>query len=273
MSQPEKKPPRVPADDPRLVGLAEILAIMDRLRGEDGCPWDRAQDGRTLRPFLIEETYELLETLDEGDEKKIREELGDVLFQVVFHARLGQEKGSYDLGSVAHGIAEKLFRRHPHVFANAKVDGVQGVLASWEELKKKEGRKSALDGVPVAMPALLRAQRVQEKAARVGFDWKDASGPLGKLDEEVREVKEAIAAGDKHAIADELGDLLFSVVNAARHLDVNAEDCLRGSAKKFERRFRDMEAHLPPGTDLKGKPLEELDRLWEESKSRERGSH
>src|SRR5581483_6334519 len=186
--------------------------------GEKGCPWDRAQDERTLRPFLVEETYELLEALDEGDRKKIEEELGDVLFQVVFHARLAQEKGAYDVGTVAHGIAEKLFRRHPHVFAGGPVDGVAGVLASWEQLKKKEGRKSALDGVPLAMPALLRAQRLQEKAARVGFDWPDTSGPLGKLDEEIREVKEAIAKGDKEAIAEELGDLLFSVVNAARHL-------------------------------------------------------
>lgn len=267
----ESKPPRIAPDDPRLVGLAEMVAIMDRLRGENGCPWDRAQDSRSLRPYLLEETHELLEALDEADEKKIEEELGDVLFQVVFHSRLAQEKGRYDVGKVAHGIAEKLFRRHPHVFGDQKVEGVAGVLANWEQLKKKEGRKSALDGVPVAMPALARAQRLQEKAARMGFDWKDASGPVAKLDEELREIKEAIAKNDKQAIAEELGDLLFSVVNAARHLEVNAEDALRGSAKKFERRFRDMEAHLPPGTELKGKPIEELDALWEAAKSRERG--
>lgn len=266
----QEKPPRIPPDDRRLEGLAEIVAIMDRLRGDKGCPWDRAQDSGTLRPFLLEETYELLEALDEGDKKKIEEELGDVLFQVVFHARLAQEKGAYDVGSVAHGIAEKLYRRHPHVFGSEKADTPAQVLANWEQLKKKEGRKSALDGVPLAMPALLRAQRLQDKAARVGFDWKDTSGPLGKLDEELREVKEAIAQGNKAAIADELGDLLFSVVNAARHLEVSAEDCLRGSARKFERRFRDMEAHLPSGTDLKGKPIEELDRLWEGAKTRER---
>ena len=135
---------------------------------------------RSLRPFLLEETHELLEALDEGDEKKIEEELGDVLFQVVFHSRLAQEKGRYDVGKVAHGIAEKLFRRHPHVFGSAKVEGVAGVLATWEQMKKKEGPgKDALDGVPVGMPALAKAQRLQEKAARVGFDWKDASGPAG----------------------------------------------------------------------------------------------
>ena len=260
--------PRTQPQDPRLEGLSEILAVMDRLRGEGGCPWDRAQDERTLRPFLLEETFELLEALDEGDRKKVEEELGDVLFQVVFHARLGQERKVYDLGTVAHAIATKLVRRHPHVFAGEKVEGVQGVLASWEQHKKKEGRKSALDGVPLAMPALLQAQRLQEKAARVGFDWPSVAGPLEKLDEEIREVREAIAKGDKAAIADELGDLLFSVVNAARKLDVNAEDALRGSARKFERRFRSMEGKLA-GEDLKGKPLAELDRLWEEAKKEE----
>lgn len=271
MTDPNQ-PPRTPKEDRRLEGLAEILAVMDRLRGEGGCPWDRAQDEKTLRPFLLEETYELLETLDEGDRKKIEEELGDVLFQVVFHARLGQERGEYDLGSVAHGIATKLFRRHPHVFGDAKADGVAGVLATWEQLKKKEGRKSALDGVPRAMPALLRAQRLQEKAVRTGFDWPDVSGPLAKLDEELKEIKEAVAKGDKKAIADEIGDLLFSVVNVARRLDVNAEDALRGSARKFERRFRTMEKNLAPGEELKGKPIEELDRLWEAAKKAERGA-
>jgi MazG family protein len=272
MSQNE--PPRLPSSDPRLVGLAEIVAIMDRLRGENGCPWDRAQDGKTLRPFLLEETYELLEALDEGDRAKIEEELGDVLFQVVFHARLGQEQKTYDVGSVAHGIATKLFRRHPHVFGDEKVDGVSGVLANWEQLKKKEGRKSALDGVPKAMPALLRAQRLQDKAVRVGFDWPDKTGPIAKLQEELDEAKEALARGDKKALADELGDLLFSVVNVMRKFDLNAEDALRESAAKFERRFRKMEAAVTArGDELKGKPIEELDRLWDEAKrALERGS-
>jgi MazG family protein len=262
--------PRISKDDKRLDGLAEIVAVMDRLRGEGGCPWDRAQDERSLRPFLLEETHELLEALDEGDRRKVEEELGDVLFQVVFHARLGQERGDYDLGSVAHAIATKLVRRHPHVFGDEKVEGVQGVLASWEQHKKKEGRKSALDGVPRAMPALLRAQRLQEKAARTGFDWPDAAGPLAKLEEELGEIKEAIAKKDKAAVADEIGDLLFSVVNVARRLDLNAEDALRGSASKFERRYRRMEQDLPPGEELKGKPIEELDRLWEKAKASEK---
>jgi MazG family protein len=263
--------PRVPPDDPRLKGIAEILAVMDRLRGEGGCPWDRAQTERTLRPFLVEETSELLEALDEGDRAKIEEELGDVLFQVVFHARLGQEAGRYDLGSVGHAIASKLHRRHPHVFGDAKVEGVAGVLATWEQHKKREGRKSAVDGVPTGMAALMRAQRLQEKAARTGFDWKDKRGPIAKLEEEVKEAREAFERGDKAGLEDELGDLLFSIVNVARHLEVGAEDALRGSAKKFERRFRIMEARAAErGEGFAGRPIEELDRLWDEAKAEER---
>lgn len=264
----ETAPPRLAADDPRLAGLAEIVAIMDRLRGEGGCPWDKAQDERTLRPFLLEETHELLEALDEGDRAKAREELGDVLFQVVFHARLAQERGEFTIGDVGHGIAAKLFSRHPHVFGGGeKIATAAGVLATWEQLKKKEGRKSALDGVPPAMPALARAQRVQEKAARVGFDWKDPQGPLAKVSEEIREVEDAIAKGEKAKVADEIGDLLFSVVNLARHLEVNAEDALRGSAKKFERRFRAMEANVSGrGEKLEGRTIEQLDALWDEAK-------
>ncbi|MBI3722554.1 nucleoside triphosphate pyrophosphohydrolase [bacterium] len=244
---------------------------MDRLRGDGGCPWDREQDARSLRPFLLEESHELLEALDQGDAARVREELGDVLFQVVFHARLAQENGSYDLGAVAHGIAAKLVRRHPHVFAGAKVDGVRGVLETWEQHKKREGRKSVLDGVPAAMPALLRAQRLQEKASRVGFDWKDAQGPASKLDEEIAEVKDALAKGDTRAALEELGDLLFSVVNVVRHLGGNAEDSLRESARKFERRFRSVEASAASaGEPLEGKSIEELDRLWEAAKAEER---
>src|SRR5581483_11606157 len=195
--------------------------------------------------------------------KKIREELGDVLFQVVFHSRLAQEKGEFTIGDVGHGIAAKLFSRHPHVFGGDKIADAKGVLATWEQHKKREGRKSALDGVPAAMPALLQAQRLQEKAARVGFDWQDPHGPAAKLEEEIGEVKEALARGDKKAVADEIGDLLFALVNLARHLEVNAEDALRGSSRKFDRRFRTMEATVATrGEELKGKSLEELDRLW-----------
>jgi tetrapyrrole methylase family protein/MazG family protein len=253
--------------DPRLEGLGEILAVMDRLRGEGGCPWDREQDTRSLRPFLVEETYELLEALDGGKTDEIRGELGDVLFQVVFHSRLAQEKGEFDLGDVGRGIARKLVARHPHVFGDAKLSTSQQVLASWEENKKKlEGRKSVLDGVPRALPALLRAQRLQDKAARVGFDWKDAKGPAAKIEEETREVRERLEKNDLAGAATEIGDLLFSIVNVARHLGVNAEDVLRESAEKFERRFRRVE-ELSAGADLKAKSLAELDALWDKAKA------
>jgi tetrapyrrole methylase family protein/MazG family protein len=260
--------------DARLEGLGRILDVMDKLRGEGGCPWDREQDHRTLRPFLIEETYELLEALDEGDDREIEAELGDLLFQIVFHARLGQERGVYDAGSVGAAIARKLVTRHPHVFGDAKVSSSREVLATWEENKKKlEGRKSVLDGVPRALPALLRAQRLQEKASRVGFDWKEPRGPSAKLEEEAREVRERLEKGDLRGAALELGDMLFAIVNVARHLEVNAEDALREAAAKFERRFRRVEAMAEAaGHDLKGKSIEELDALWEKAKAEERAS-
>lgn len=259
-----------PGGDRRLEGLAEIVRVMDRLRGEGGCPWDREQDARSLRPFLVEETYELLEALDSGRDEDARAELGDVLFQVVFHARLAQERGAYDLGDVGRGIASKLVARHPHVFGDAKVTSAAEVLVNWEEHKKKnEGRRSVLDGVPRALPSLSRAQRVQEKAARVGFDWRNEEGPLAKIDEELREVRERLDRRDAAGVASELGDLLFSVVNAARHLGVNAEDALREATAKFERRFRDVESAVPGG-ELKGKTLEELDALWDAAKAKEK---
>lgn len=257
--------PICPADDPRLEGLRRILAVMDRLRGEGGCPWDRAQTPHTLRGYLLEETYELLEALDEEDAQGVREELGDVLFQVVFHARIAEELDEpYHLGDVATGIARKLHRRHPHVFAEpGRLEHPEQVLTEWEQLKRQEGRKSVLEGVPRALPALLRAQRVQEKASRVGFDWTDVSGPLEKLDEELAEVKEALANGSRDEVAAELGDLAFSLVNLARHLDVNLEDALRESTAKFERRFRHVERQQP---DLRGLDLEALEALWQAAK-------
>ena len=255
--------------DARIQGLREIIEVMDRLRGDGGCPWDREQDTRSLRPFLIEEAYELLEALDGGTDSEVLGELGDVLFQVVFHARLGQERGAYDLGTVGRTIARKLVARHPHVFGGARVSTSAEVVANWEVHKKRhEGRKSLLDGVPRALPALLRAQRLQEKAARGGFDWKDSLGPAAKLEEEVGEVRERLEAGDARGVALELGDVLFAIVNVARHLGVSAEDALREAAAKFERRFRRVE-ELAPG-ELLGKPLEELDALWDRAKAEER---
>lgn len=265
--------PIVPADDPRLIGLRQALAVMDRLRGEGGCPWDRVQTHESLRPFLVEETFELLEQLDRGDSDKVREELGDVLFQVLFHARLAQEERRWDVGDVARGISAKLVRRHPHVFAPRAEDqgkSPDAVVREWDEHKRREGRRSALDGVPKALPALLRAQRVSEKAARVGFDWPDPKGPIDKLDEELREVRERIAHGDKEGVAEELGDLTFALVNLARHVGAIAEDALRLATEKFERRFRRIEELA--GGDLKGLDLAAMDRLWDRVKDEERAA-
>lgn len=268
MSNPDDDIPIVPADDPRLIGLRQALAVMDRLRGEGGCPWDRVQTHRSLRPFLVEEAYELLEQLDQGDSDKVREELGDLMFQVLFHARVAQEEGRWDLGDVARALSRKLVRRHPHVFAPREGDegkSPDAIVVEWDEHKRREGRRSAVDGVPAALPALLRAQRVQEKAARVGFDWPDPRGPLEKLEEELREVRERLDQGDREGVAQEFGDLAFALVNVARHLGVVAEDALREATAKFERRFRRVEALA--GGDLKGMDLEAMDRLWEQAKA------
>lgn len=265
--------PIVPADDPRLVGLRQALAVMDRLRGEGGCPWDRAQTHASLKPFLVEETFELLEQLDRGDPDKVKEELGDVLFQVLFHARLAQEEGRWDLGDVARTLSSKLVRRHPHVFAPRAEDAgktADAIVTEWDEHKRREGRRSALEGVPRALPALLRAQRVQEKAARVGFDWSDLQGPLDKLDEELREVRERLEQGDREGVAREMGDLAFSYVNLARHLQVTAEDALRLATDTFERRFRRVEALAGGDLKARGLSLAEMDRLWEQAKAEER---
>lgn len=268
--QPELQVPEVPADDPRLRGVRQILAVMDRLRGEGGCPWDRAQDPGTLRPFLLEECHELLEALDRGAPEPIHEELGDVLFQVVFHARFLQERGAGDLGSVAGALAEKLVRRHPHVFGGEALPDARAVLSAWEGHKKREGRRSLMDGIPVALPASLRAHKVQEKAARVGFDWPDPVGPLEKLREELGEVEERLAAGDRAGVAAEVGDLAFTVVNLARHLGVSSEDALREAAARFEGRFRRMEARAPEG--LERLDLEAKEALWQAAKREERPS-
>lgn len=263
------EPGAVPSDDPRLLGVRQALWIMDSLRGDDGCPWDRRQTHASLRPFLLEETYELLEAIDAEAVAEVREELGDVLFQVLFHARIGQERGEFDLGDVAAGIARKLFERHPHVFGSEEERQAdpEAIAAAWEEHKRRSGRTSVLDGIPAPLPALLRAQKVQEKAARVGFDWPDASGPHAKVREELDELAaETGPDGSPERAADELGDLLFSVVNLARHLKIDAELALREATAKFERRFRRVEKD---GGDLRQLELDALEALWQAAKKAE----
>ena len=257
-------------------GIERLHKVMTRLRGPDGCPWDKVQTLETLKPCVLEETYELLAAMDRPDDEANHvEELGDVLLQVMFQCVMAEQEGRFNFDDVANAISDKLVRRHPHVFGEVDADSPEAVLRNWERIKqqehKKESRHSALDGVPPALPALLKAQRTQEKAARVGFDWKDAKGPLDKIREELAELESAIAASkdtsSDMAVKDELGDLLFSVANLARHLKSDAESALEGSTSKFARRFRAVEsAAKSQGRDLKDMTIAEMDALWDEAK-------
>jgi len=267
-----------------------LVAVMERLRGEGGCPWDREQTPETLKPFLIEEAYEVLEAIESGKAEPLCEELGDLLFQVLFHSQIAKEKKEFDIEEVLKTTTEKMTRRHPHVFSPEgengplKVGPLSGdygvplesktVLARWEEMKKKEGRnrhrKSALDGVPKPLPALLRAQQIQARAARVGFDWKTPGPVFAKIEEELQELKEAVDQGIASRVEDEMGDLLFSIVNVARFLKVNPEDALRKTIQRFTDRFQSMESEAEKrGTPFGSLSPEEMDRLWESAKSAE----
>ncbi len=253
-----------------------LVGIMARLRGEGGCPWDREQTRDSLKPFILEEAYEVLEALDEGDLEKLKEELGDLLLQVIFQAQVASERGEFTIAEVLTLIADKLVRRHPHVFGEAKATTAREVLHNWELLKQNErrekgGKASALDGVPKELPALLRAHRLQEKASRVGFDWKEAGEVFRKVEEELSELKTAARTASLQRIEEELGDLLFALVNLARFLQVNPEDALRKAITRFITRFQYIEeAMAERGKDLSEASLEEMDALWEEAKGRER---
>ena len=263
-----------------MTGIERLHEIMVRLRDpEKGCPWDRVQTLETLKPCVLEETYELLAAMGRPEDQANHvEELGDVLLQVMFQSVMAEQEGRFTFDDVANAIADKLVRRHPHVFGDVVAKDPATVLKNWEQIKqqehKKEMRHSALDGVPATLPALLKAQRTQEKAARVGFDWKDAAGPLAKIREELAELEEAVAASkdtslDEH-VKEELGDLLFSVTNLARHLKADSESALEGTTAKFARRFRGVEAAAKAqGRDLKSMTLDEMDALWDETKKGE----
>jgi len=245
---------------------------MARLRGPDGCPWDREQTMRTLRPYLLEETYEVLEAMESGDAREHCEELGDLLLQIVFQAQLAGEAGQFEFADVADAIARKLVRRHPHVFGTAQVRDAEAVMKQWVALKREEkaergGGKSVLEGVPRELPALARAERLTEKASRIGFDWPDAAGARAKVDEELAELDEAIRGGDTQRVEEELGDVLFALANVARKLSLPPEEALRNAVGRFVARFEHVEREL----DRQGVPhgratLEEMDRLWEEAK-------
>ena len=265
-----------------MTGIERLHEIMTRLRDpQTGCPWDREQTLESLKPCVLEETYELLSAMDKPEDKANHiEELGDVLLQVMFQSVMAEEEGRFTFDDVANGVSDKLVHRHPHVFGNVDAKDSATVLKNWERLKqlehKKEARHSALDGVPAALPALLKAQRTQEKASRVGFDWKDAAGPMEKIAEELNELKAEVEVRaskkpiDSTRVKEELGDLLFAVCNLARHLGVDAESALELTNAKFSRRFRSVEAGAKEaGRDLKEMTLDEMDELWEKAKESE----
>jgi len=250
-----------------------LLDIMERLRGEGGCPWDREQTRDSLKPYLIEEAYEAVEAIEDGRPEAMIEELGDVLFQIVFHAQIGRERGEFTMSDLLQRLSQKMVRRHPHVFGDRVVGSAKEALAQWESIKQSEAdgkRRSVLEGIPRSLPALLRAQRMQVKAARVGFDWKGPAAAWTKVREEIQEVDEALGQEDRARIQEEFGDLLFSLVNVARLLDLDAEDSLQQAIQKFRRRFVEMEAEIAArGARLADTSLEALDCAWEAVKARE----
>lgn len=255
-----------------------LARIMERLRGEEGCPWDREQTHDSLKPFLVEETYEVLEALEANDRGRFREELGDLLFQILFHAQISAERGEFTIEQVLEKITEKMIRRHPHVFSGSQVADTQEVLFNWEEIKRQEKgmqrSTSALDGIPRDLPALLRAHRLQDRASRLGFDWPDVKGAYGKAEEELSELRAALEEGDRGRVEEELGDILFSLVNIARFVEINPEEALRKTIGRFVQRFHYIEEGLKQqGRDLREVDLEAMERLWQEAKEREeRGS-
>jgi tetrapyrrole methylase family protein / MazG family protein len=253
-----------------------LLQIMARLRGPDGCPWDREQTRTSLKPYLIEEAYEVLEAIESGSTAALVEELGDLLFQVVFHAQIACEAGEFTVGDILQHLVDKMVGRHPHVFADAAIGTPAEALAQWEAIKRREAQtqgrqRSVIDGVPRSLPGLIRAQRIQSKAARIHFDWPDARAAWAKVEEEMRETAAAMAGGDRDRIQEELGDVLFSLVNVARLSTLDAEEALQGAIEKFRRRFTEMEADLTArGMSIDNVSQEELERSWETAKVQER---
>lgn len=265
------------ADPKAMEAIGRLLDIMDKLRDPGGCPWDREQTLRTLTPYLLEEAHEVIEAIESGDAMHHREELGDLLFQIVFQSRIAREEGQFDFAQVCDAISEKLTRRHPHVFADVTVSGSGEVIKNWERIKAEERKsagqkpRSAIGGVPVALPALVRAERLTEKAGAVGFDWPDVKGVLEKMREELGELQEALEGGKRDEIEHELGDMLFALANLGRWVKVHPEEALRGTLRRFESRFHHIEARLSEqGRSPRESNLAEMDGLWDEAKALEK---
>ena len=255
--------------------IYDLIEIIEALRGDNGCPWDREQTHESIKKAIIEESYEVMDAIDKEDEEGIVEELGDVLLQVVFHSVLGKEEGRYDLGDIIDGICNKMIYRHPHVFGNDKVENTEAVLVNWDELKRKEKNLETttdeLKGIARALPALIRAKKVQGKASKVGFDWDRVEDVALKVEEELKEVLDVYKSEDRAMITEEVGDLLFACVNISRFLDVDPEEALNIATDKFIRRFSYIEEKARgKGLDLKQMPLEEMDMLWNEIKKLEK---
>ena len=251
-----------------------VVKVIETLRGPNGCPWDKEQTRESIKPLLIEEAYEVLEAIEEKDPELIKEELGDLLLQVIFHAQIAKESNEFTIKEILDVLYDKMVRRHPHVFKGKDAKTSKEVLKQWEEIKKKEkkdkNKKSLLEGIPKALPALLYAQRLQDKASRVGFDWENVSQVYEKFKEEIEEFENAFAEGKKEKMEEEIGDLFFTLINISRFLKINPEDALKKTAKKFISRFHSMEKNIEEtGSIIENLSLNELDKLWEKAKEKE----
>ncbi len=248
-----------------------LVRIMARLRGENGCPWDKEQSHQSLRQYLLEEAHEVLEAIDEQNDPALKEELGDLLLQVIFHAQIAAENDRFDIAGVIDAISEKLIRRHPNVFGDVKINSAKEQIINWENVKKQEGKNSALDGVPKALSALLRAYRIQQKAAAVGFDWPAVEPVWDKIREEIDELRQVLETGNPDQLEEEFGDLLFSLVNVSRFIGVNPEDAMRRAIEKFIARFNELEKEFNrENKELSKASLEEMDAVWEKIKVKEK---
>jgi len=256
-----------------LNSLSKLIKITETLMGEDGCPWDKVQTRESLKPYLVEETYEVLEALDENDPEKIKDELGDLLYQILFHSKISSLKGEFDFRDVIDNLSEKMVRRHPHVFKGGKLNTPDQVIGQWEEIKKKENnkanQKSIFDSIPINLPSLIKAQKLQKKAAKEGFDWEQINDVFDKLDEEIKEFKEAVLKKKSTDIQSEIGDIIFVITNIAKLYKIDAEEALRSTNNKFIKRFQYIEQKIEEkGKTLKDCPLDEMERYWQEAKKR-----